>query len=778
MRSRILVTSSVMAVAFATATPSYAAAAETADGEAAPKAAAQRAASSDAAGKTVEEIVVIGRGETRQVQGLTQEDIAVSPPGTSPLALLDKLPSVNFQSATPFGSNEWSTRISVRGFTQNQLGFVLDGVPLGDMSYGNFNGLHISRAISSNNIARTELSQGAGALSTPSSSNLGGTIEFFSRDPADEIGGDVSATYGSNDAWRLFGRVDTGDLGGGVKAYFSGDYAQTPKWKGKGAQHALHVNGKVKAPLGTDGSISAFVNYSYLADDDYVDMWPGLLERKGYNWNYLRYDWDTATAIADNYQERGIYEADYPGYGTLTGDDAYYDGYGLRRDILMGANLEYDLTDKLSVELTPYYHRNRGIGTWWTFYTPTPGGANLSVRGTEYWIDREGLTGSLSYDLFSGNTLEVGGWYEHNDYKQARDYFGLRDTDHSSIHPREWPDHPFAYDYYYDFNINTYQYYVQDSWQVTDALKVTGGWKGIDVDIVSRYDPERTNVDTWGTNGELEAEDMFLPQVGLNYRPIDALEVFASYSENMRAFTTGPFITSPDQFAALKASDLKPETSWTAEGGVRVHLPRFDGSLAAYHVKFDDRLFSVSPCTAIQSCPSILDNVGSVTTNGIEATGTYRPVRHLSLYASYSYSHAEYDDDVLNGGGEVVVASAGKAVVDQPRHQANAEIAYDDGALFARAKANYQSKRYATYENDLSFDGRTLVDLTLGYRLKGDGMLGGTEIQLNVTNLTDEEYVATIGETGGYLTSYSEGDYQYFLVGPPRQVFVTLKKSF
>ena len=51
-------------------------------------------------------------------------------------------------SSDPFGAYEWATRISVRGFGQEQLGFTLDGVPLGNMAYGNDNGLHISRAIS------------------------------------------------------------------------------------------------------------------------------------------------------------------------------------------------------------------------------------------------------------------------------------------------------------------------------------------------------------------------------------------------------------------------------------------------------------------------------------------------------------------------------------------------------------------------------------------------------------------------------------------------------
>src|SRR5206468_11594517 len=42
---------------------------------------------------------------------------------------------------------------------ETQLGFTLDGIPLGDGSYGNVNGLHISRAISSENIGETRVSR-------------------------------------------------------------------------------------------------------------------------------------------------------------------------------------------------------------------------------------------------------------------------------------------------------------------------------------------------------------------------------------------------------------------------------------------------------------------------------------------------------------------------------------------------------------------------------------------------------------------------------------------
>ena len=50
------------------------------------------------------EIVVFGIGETRQVQELSSKELLILAPGTSPLKAIEKLPSVNFQSAEPFGT--------------------------------------------------------------------------------------------------------------------------------------------------------------------------------------------------------------------------------------------------------------------------------------------------------------------------------------------------------------------------------------------------------------------------------------------------------------------------------------------------------------------------------------------------------------------------------------------------------------------------------------------------------------------------------------------------
>ncbi|MFT3978422.1 MAG: TonB-dependent receptor [Sphingomonas bacterium] len=721
-----------------------------------------------------DDVIVYGRGETRQVQTLTAADIAASAPGTSALKVLEKLPSVSFQSANALGTNEWSTRISVRSFAQNQLGFTLDGVPLGDMSYANFNGLHISRAIASENIARSTLAQGSGALDTASSSNLGGTLQFFSKTPDDNMGGDLEASYGSENAYRLFGRLETGDIGGGVKGYVSGSWLDAPMWKGGGKQQAWSVNSKLVVPLGAKGSITAFANYSDFKDDDYMDMSLALIKEYGWNWDYLRKDYATALTMAKNYWN-GVYYTSAPGYPQpILVTDTYYNGYGLRKDFLAGANIDYQFSDAVSLRLVPYYHHNKGIGTWWTPFAASPNGAPWSIRSTAYDIDRAGLTGSLTFRV-SNHTIEVGGWYEHNNYALTREYFPLTAGSTSSVADRQWPTDPFFIDYKYDDKINTWQYFVQDTWQVTPEFKISAGFKGLNVRIDNRLDPaSQGSLADRDTTGRLQSKDMFIPQVGANYNFSSAIEGFVSYAENMRAFTIEPFQTNRAGFQAIEHA-IKPETSWTLEGGLRFHLQDFEGSIAAYHVKFSNRLLSIQPCNAVVGCPTILSNVGSVTTNGVEMAGTYRFTHALSLYGSYAFTDAKYDDDVLSGQ---LWAVKGKQVVNTPRHMANADLSYDDGAIIARVGANYQSRRYYTFTNDAGVDGRVLVDLTLGYRFHdAGGLLDGLEIQGNVTNLFDKKYVGTLGQNG-YAFNDPKGTLASMLIGAPRQAFITLRKRF
>jgi iron complex outermembrane receptor protein len=740
--------------------------------------AAAHAQSADTAASTAEEqeVVVVGTGQTRQVQTLTSADIALQVPGVSPLKAIDKLPGVNFQSADPFGNYEWSARISIRGFSQQQLGFTLDGIPLGDMSYGNHNGLHISRALISENVGRVEVAQGAGALSAASSSNLGGTIEFFTRSPKSEFGIEANGTYGSENTVRGFARLDTGALGdNGPRASLSYAYQNADKWKGDGVQRQHQVNARIEQPLG-EGKAFAFVNFSDRRENDYQDLSKGMIDRLGYNWDNFAKNWDLAVQVAHIANNRGDTGAAItnPAAGTVypspiqTVDDAYYDAAGLRKDWLAGLGFDSKIGDALTLKGTGYYHRNRGRGLWYTPYVGTPGGAPITIRTTEYEVDRWGAIGSAAYEV-GANTIEVGGWFEDNDFNQARRYYGLANTtgkpSQDSLH---FPKDPLLTQWEFDFKTKTYQYHVQDTLDL-DKFVINAGWKGLKVKNES--DP----VVAGGlASGEIAARDWFLPQIGALYRVTDNQEIFANYTENMRAYassaTEGPFATTQAGFNNL---DLKPEKSGTWELGLRTKSARFQGVIAAYYVDFKDRIIAFANGSGIQGNPAILQNVGSVKTYGVEAAGTYRITPALSLFASYAYNSSEYQDDVVNALGAVVAATDGKTVVNTPKHLAKGEITYDDSHIIGRFAANYTSKRYYSYENDASVGGFVVFDATIGYRFDV-GALKGFTIEGTASNLFDKKYVSTIG-TNGFA---NRGDSQTLLAGAPQQFFVTLKTAF
>ena len=104
-----------------------------------------------------DQIVVTATRTTRSSVELGAAEIQKVLPGANPVKAIQTLPGVQFETADPWGNNEQNIALFVHGFNQNQLGFTLDGVPLGDQSYGNDNGLSPQRAVISENVARVRL---------------------------------------------------------------------------------------------------------------------------------------------------------------------------------------------------------------------------------------------------------------------------------------------------------------------------------------------------------------------------------------------------------------------------------------------------------------------------------------------------------------------------------------------------------------------------------------------------------------------------------------------
>jgi iron complex outermembrane receptor protein len=704
--------------------------------------------------ESVPAIVIFGQGQTRQVQNITRNDLDKALPGTSPLKTLEKLPGVSFQSADAFGAYEWSTRFSVRGFSQGQLGFTLDNVPLGNMSYGNNNGLHISRAISSENLGQVDLSQGAGAVGTASSGNLGGTVQFVSSDPRDEAGGSGAQTLGSHQMQRTYVRFDSGLLGPNAKFYLSATRQHAMKWKGDGPQDQLLLNSKVVRRFG-DNKVSAFYNYSDRSENDYQDMSLDMQRRLGWSWDNYTPDWQRALNAA-----RGIFTG-----GVTNLDDAYFNARGLRKDRLMGASADLAVSPELGWKSTVYHHGNDGQGHWYTPYQASPGvnGLPVSIRTTEYSISRSGVTSELSLEL-GKHTVNGGLWLEHNEHILTRNYYavtGPQDTN-------RFLSDPFLTGFRQVFNTRTAQFFLQDTvLLLDDKLKLNAGFKSPHSTI------DTTSMNAARAAGTLKAERNFLPQLGLNYDLNHDDEVFTSVSRNLRAFEAGVYGQFSQSQAAFDANGarLKPESSTTFDLGYRFKRASLTGSVALYRADFSDRLLSVATCAGVVGCPNTVVNVGKVATRGMEAAAVWTMAPHWSWFNTLTLNDSRYQSDYIDG--TTVVTVSGKQVVDAPRHMLNSELSYDAKPWFARFGAKYTDKRYYTFLNDGAVPAYWVASLSGGMKFANVGAARDLALQVHVGNLFDRRYFSTIG-SNQFVASDPHGQFATLLVGAPREVFITL----
>ena len=205
------------------------------------------------------------------------------PPGTSVQKSLNILPGVSAQSIDALGVNEQSLTLQVRGFSTTHLGYTLDGMPLGDGAYNNYNGLTISRALISENLGRADLATGIAGLSIASTSNLGGAVIYTSSAPKQDFGIVGSQTFGTNDSRRSFVRLDTGDISG-CSAYLSGQYTEQDLFVNQAAyktSYGKQINGKAEYAFDR-GKITAFMDLSRTNQSDDPNLSKDQLSRLGW----------------------------------------------------------------------------------------------------------------------------------------------------------------------------------------------------------------------------------------------------------------------------------------------------------------------------------------------------------------------------------------------------------------------------------------------------------------------------------------------------------------
>ncbi len=733
-----------------------------------------------------DEVNVTAEGETRDVQSVDQKLLLESTPGTSPIAALAHLPSVEVTSADPYGAYEWALRISVRGFNQNQLGFTLDDVPLGDMSYGNLNGLHISRALIDENLRTAVLSQGTAALQTASTSNLGGAIQFLSTDPSEKQGFEATQSFGSFSGTRTFARFDSGLLHTHTKVFVDGVYQSSDKWRGVGPlrQSYYQFNTKLQQFVGSKGVFTAYADFSNRQEVDYQDENKLWVKAFGYHTDNFG-DWGVSLQAANAYNAQGggghvfagiptTFPLNIPsiqsGFGDLSNDPedvGYYAAGGLRKDFLSYLKYDYSITPHLTSKTVVYGHHNAGTGLWFTPYLATYDPATgapispISERTSEYRIARGGFIQTVSY-VVGRNTVEGGVWFEKESFDLARRFYGTTlQGPQFSIY--DTPKNPFWTQWAYNFPTNLFQVHLQDEYKITQKILLQAGFKtsetyttGTLVGFNQGLDLNPTDTAANYAQGKLTSGKPFLPQVGVDWKLSGGNEVFGDVAENTRAFQAGgkgfgtsPWGTTQAGFDAL-TNNLKAESSWSEEAGFRHTSNHVQGQASYFHVDFSNRLLAIQQGPGIAGNAALLSNVGGVTTNGLDGALTYRLNNGWSLYNAATFSKSTYNSDYTSG--TTVIPTGGKIVVDSPEFLYKNELSYSKKGFDAHIGSDFLGKRYFTYTDDNSVDGRWVADFGTSYHTEEVGPFNQLKLQLNFSNLFNNKYWGTVG-TNGFVAS-------------------------
>jgi catecholate siderophore receptor len=353
--------------------------------------------------------------------------------------------------------------------------------------------------------------------------------------------------------------------------------------------------------------------------------------------------------------------------------------------------------------------------------SPVDGAGNVTLQGYNNGTDRQNIfsqtdliwrteTGSIGHTVLAG--VELG--RQESDNARAPNFTGLPavnvlapTTTATGVIPT-----PLQTDNHVDANIAAI--YLQDQIALSDRWQVIAGMRFDRFDL--DFDDRRA------ANADFSRDDdLVSPRVGVIYRPIEPLSLYASYSVSYLP-------QSGDQFSSLDAttSALEPEEFENVELGLKWDvLPELALTAAIYRL---DR----TNTRAIDPLSGLTVLTGAQRSEGFEIglSGSLR--ESWQVAGGYSYQNVEITRTTT-------AAPAGRAAPLSPEHTFSLwNMVRFSPRWGAGLGVTHQSEMFASISNAVTLPEFTRVDAALFFALTDQ-----IEAQLNVENLLDEEYWGT-----------------------------------
>ncbi|SLM62264.1 Ferrichrome-iron receptor [Dickeya aquatica] len=455
---------------------------------------------------------------------------------------------------------------------------------------------------------------------------------------------------------------------------------------------------------------------------------------------------DTSFTLLTSYQNdpKAGYRNFLPKIGTVTEASAGYVPYDMnvsdphysrskREQIGLGYIFDHSFNDNVSFQQNFRYSqlKERYKYLVYTWSNPEISDTSLSRRQVreELNADEMGLDNQLKIKLATGDV-------EHTllsglDYKwQDRDYNYWRNGGNQYNFDWSKPNYDGSY-LVSDSQLALNQSHKKKLNQLGVYLQDQMEWNQWNLLLSGRHDWSeiRTQDRTTGTTTQ-QNDGKFTGRAGLLYAFDNGISPYASYSTSFE-----PNLDS----GAPGTPAFKPTTGEQKEVGIKFQ-PKGSNTLLSVSL-FD---ITQKNITTYNSVTQYNEQIGKVTSQGVETELRTQLTPAISLMAAYTYTDAVTKES--NTASQV-----NKSPSSIPRHTASTWGSYtvQDGLLKGTTfgtGVRYIGTTYGDNAESFKVPAYTLYDAMARYDLgEASASLKGATVQLNVNNLTDKHYVASCG---------------------------------
>lgn len=647
---------------------------------------------------------------------------------------INQLPGVNYEGADGRGLSVEQGGVRIRG-VKGMLGALTvlgvpnyGGNPIGPRDYlydmENMEGVALYKGA-----VPADIGTGVGSR--------GGAMELRPEWPVKRFRGKISQGVGSDNYYRTFLRLDSGELPvTGTSLSGSYSYSQADKWRGTGELGPRHnFNLALSQPVTGKADIKLWYNYNSIKQDMYRPL--TYQETRDLERNYHN-DYNRALT--------GLAATDYNYYRYNRGDF-------INRDFL--AQISIRPTDRLRFTLKPYY----SVEDTKILQGVSNNGGMVQKRTRD--IERVGLIAEGSY----GNKSLQGSIGYHFE------------TGSMNIYSQNYAITPSGLSYrgYGVFGSSG------DNYINSPYLKLSGGGDRFSWQAGVKYFNYEESASEGFTSpapsfnlvraADLDRKgriyDIWLPTAGLSYRADDNLQFQASYGRNfIRPYSYMPLVNLYNSNrAAFQAKGISLNDLF--DGYRLEESDNFD-----FGARYSNDFVEVAPTFFFGLHRNLLttvydprvnlnyqQNVAKGTGYGLDLELNGFVTDYLTIFLNPTWTSLTYDDDMLFQGKRL--PSKGKQVVDTPEWMLKGGVILKLWDFEIVPKVRVIGERYGDVEHLEKIDMYAVADLSVSYTKKKIWMMDQLKVSLDLNNFTDERYVSVINSSddsraGG--TSYFQGE--------------------